>query len=168
MDLESEGLENSELRERVADAVKVAIRDLRLPDAAREDVTQTVLMKLFTLNNDALRAIDNVNAYLYKAARNEALRLQQKSKSGARDVQIEYDDGELFLSDKSDGAKRIESEVLLREIWQSLKDDERDLFRLMLIGYREKDMAVRLNVSYDAVRKRVSRLRNKLLELLLR
>jgi len=165
VDLES-ALEDSEFRKRLADAVKVAIRDLRLPDSARDDVTQIVLMKLFTLDKDALQAIENFNAYLHKAARNEALRFQQRSKSSISDLQIESDDEYLILSDKSEDAKRIESEVLLREAWASLKDDERDLFRLMLIGYREKDMAVRLGVSYDAVRKRVSRLREKLIELL--
>jgi RNA polymerase sigma factor (sigma-70 family) len=165
VDLES-ALEDSEFRKRLADAVRVAIRDLRLPDSVRDDVTQIVLMKLFALNKDSLRAIENFKAYLHKAARNEALRLQQRSKSSAPDLQIESDDEYLVLSDKSEDAKRIESEVLLREVWESLNDDERDLFRLMLIGYREKDMAVRLGITYNAVRKRVTRLRKKLIELL--
>jgi RNA polymerase sigma factor (sigma-70 family) len=167
VDLESEGpfLDGSEFRKHLADVVKVAIRDLRLPDSACDDVTQIVLMKLFTLNKDALRAIENFNAYLFKAARNEALRLQQQSKSSG---QIPNDDENLVvLTDKAEDAHRIESEILLGEIWETLKDDERELFRLMLIGYRETDMAVRLGLPYSVVRKRVSRLRAKLRELLL-
>lgn len=158
-------LADSELRKRVTDVVKVATRDLGLPDTGYDDVTQIVLMKLFSLSRDDLRPIENLNSYLFKAARNEGLRLQQKTKT---DEQIGSDEeGNIIFSDEAEEANRIESEVLLREIWESLQGVERELFRLMLIGYREKEMATRLGVSYDVVRKRVERLRGKLRELLL-
>ena len=167
MDSENEepSLDSIELRKRVADFVRLAVRDLTLPDSASEDLSQIVFIKLLTLNTQKLRAIENFNSYLFKMARNEALRFQQKSKP-TQHVQFD-DEVESLQSDRFEYAHQVESDILLREVWQTLRDDERELLQLIIIGYKESDMASRLGLSYDVVRKRVSRLRAKLRDLIL-
>lgn len=155
--------ESTWLRKRVTGYVRNAARDLVLPDSATDDVAQIVIMKLLTHDREKLRSVRDFDSYLFRIARNEALRFQQRSKTKQL---VQADDDSEPISDRSAFSQQVDSYILLKEIWGTLQNEERELFRLMLIGYKAKDIALRLGLSHDVVRKRVSRLREKLRQLI--
>lgn len=159
-------LNGPEIQRRVSRIVRRVLFNLRMPDSAVDDVCQAVLIRLLALKDDPALEIRNLDAFLFTIARNEALRFREKAGDKLH-VPFEEDQITPGLSDNLSELRRIESGVLLRNIWKRLSDEERDIFQLLIIGYDGKEMALRLGVKHDVARKRVSRLREKLRELLL-
>lgn len=140
--------------------VQKIARERGLPDEAVDDLQQAVSMKLLALTEERLQGIENLKAYLATVVHNEANRL------ASRNARSEVPLDDIDHSDDFEYQRRIEAWIILREIWQKLDSEERELFRLMLFDYDEKEMAVRLKINHDAARKRVWRFRKKLEELL--
>lgn len=121
-----------------------------------DDLKQLVAIKLLSLTEERLNAIENIDAYVATVVRNEANRLF--SKTSRPEFHLE----EVEHSDHLESQKRMEFSIILKEVWRLLDLEDRRLFELMLFDYDDKEIAVALNISYDAARKRVSRLRQKL------
>jgi RNA polymerase sigma factor (sigma-70 family) len=154
--------DNPEIRRVLSQVARSVAYKKHLPESVIPDLEQVVLVRILRLGVDQLEPIANWNAYLYRVATNEANRLISKGQT--EEVQINEDPG--GYSDNSDARSRMESAILLREIWERLNLEEQNILKLMITGYTEKEMAVRLEIKYDAARKRVSRLREKLQEFL--
>ena len=146
-----------EIRQTVAHLVQKIAREKKLPAGAVDDLQQVVSKKLLSLTGARLKAIENLNAYLATVVRNEATSLMEKS--SRLEVTLEG----IHETDHLQSQRRMESTILLKQIWSLLdSDEERRLFRMMLFDYDEKEMAFALNISHDAARQRVSRFRRKL------
>lgn len=145
-----------EIRQTVARLVQKMAREMNLPDGAADDLQQVVSKKLLSLTGARLKAIENLKAYLTTVVRNEANSLLQKS------TRLEVSLEDIHDTDHLQSQRRMESTILLKQLWSLLTDEERRLFRMMLFDYDEKEMAFALNISYDAARQRVSRFRRKL------
>lgn len=123
-------------------------------------------MKLMPLSADRWNEIENIDAYLYTVVRNEARRFWQNTQQEL-EISVETDEGQIQLSDYASDARRIESGILLRDIWKKLTSEERQIFQLLIVGYNDKEMAFRLGISHATSRKRVSRLRAKVRQMIL-
>ena len=145
-----------EIRQTVARLVQKMAREMNLPDGAADDLQQVVSKKLLSLTGARLKAIENLKAYLTTVVRNEANSLLQKS------TRLEVSLEDIHDTDHLQSQRRMESTILLKQLWSLLTDEERRLFRMMLFDYDEKEMAFALNISYEAARQRVSRFRRKL------
>lgn len=135
-----------------------AVRKLDLPQSSSEDIAQTVLMKLSSLSQDNLEGVRNIPAYLIRAVRNEAANFYRR---------VEHETtGDIFETLEETHSvvviDSVEAGILLKEIWKQLDDKERRLLELMILGYNDKEISRRLQISHSSARKRVSRLREKI------
>ena len=138
------------------------MRELGLPEAVAEDVYQSVLTTLSRFSKERLQQIDDIKGYTYKMLRHEALKTCRKNNR----LQVSIDETPASYSDGSASAEGIESRILLKDIWLRLNIEERELLRLLIFGYEAKWIATRLEISHDSARKKISRLRKKLRDLL--
>lgn len=150
-------------RQQVFNSVRHVVHDMGLPESVAEDIYQAVLTTLSDFSQERMDEIENFNAYVSTMARNEAIRFRLKNKH--LQVQVDADQADDY-SDQFEGAKRVESNILLREIWMHLNSEERDLLQLMIFGYTANEMANRLGITHVSARQRISRLRLKLRELI--
>ena len=118
-----------------------------------EDLRQTALLKYFQLDENSRIQIRNPNAFLFKVMKNEVLNSYRKE----RPVTLESVAGE-DLDRRFADTSHLDDELLLREIWSQVEGEDRRLFELLTFGYTGKELALRLGISQDASRQRVSRL----------
>jgi RNA polymerase sigma factor (sigma-70 family) len=116
------------------------------------------MLNLSRIPKERLEEIDNLDAYIYKMAQNEALRFRSKSKH----LQDKIDDSPSVYSDRFQGARQVENRALLNDIWTHLNADERNVLQLIIFGCGAKEIAARMGITYDAARQRISRLRKSL------
>ena len=159
---ESKPFLNDEVDSKLTSFARRFVRKLNLPEAAVDDIRQQVLDKLWPLSDERLNAIDDFDAYLFTAVRNEAYRFWQNTEE-ERHLSLD-DEGVDLPASPSSIQESLESAQLLQGIWNTLKPEEREVFQSLIIGYNEKEIAFRLNITHDAARKRVARLRKKLLD----
>jgi len=149
-------------RQQLLESSRRIVRDMRLPESAAEDIYQSTLTILSGLSKERIEQIGNLAAYASKMARNVAIEFQQKTKH--REFQSNEDlEG---YSDQFEDARRIEFRILLRDIWAQLDTEERELLRLIIFGYKPKQISRRFEISHDSARQKISRLRKKLRELI--
>jgi len=154
--------EDPELHRRLVSSSQRAAHDLGLSQSAAEDVSQTVMLTLSKLPKEKMAEILNLEAYVYKMARNEAISFLQTK---AEHIEEQLDAGSLRDSDSFRDADRVEQRVLLKEIWTHLNADDREILQLMIFGCGAKEIAERLGTSHDTARQRISRLRKRLRQL---
>jgi RNA polymerase sigma factor (sigma-70 family) len=152
-------LSSQDIQKHLTALVRRFVHQLNLPSTAADDLRQEVLLKLISLPPDRLNEITNLEAYVYTVALNEARRFRKRSVS---DNPTDFDEANSTISDNSVNAKRLESGILLRELWSALDDVDRQVLECLILGYNDKELAFRMCISHDSARKRVSRLRAKL------
>lgn len=118
------------------------------------------------LSDERWEEIENVDGYLFTVVRNEARRFRERT-THSSEISVDQEESRIQLSDYASDARRIESGILLRDVWKKLSAEERQIFQLMIIGYNDKEMALRLGISHTNARKRVSRLRARIRGLML-
>lgn len=138
------------------------MRELGLPEASAEDVYQSVITTLSEFAEERLQQINDLKAYAYRMLQREALRTCRKNSR----IQVSIDEAPDRYSDGSASAERIQSGILLKDIWTLLNNEDRELLRLLIFGYEAKQIAGRLKISYDSARQKKSRLQKKLRELI--
>lgn len=163
---ESKSFLSPELDSRLSGYVRRSLRDLNLPHTAFDDIRQEVLLKLMPLSDERWEEIENVDGYLFTVVRNEARRFRERT-THSSEISVDQEESRIQLSDYASDARRIESGILLRDVWKKLSAEERQIFQLMIIGYNDKEMALRLGISHTNARKRVSRLRARIRGLML-
>lgn len=134
-----------------------------LPSDIDYDLSQQALVRYYQLEEAQRGAIRDLKAYLYQVIRN--LIVDQVRSPHPRSL-IRTDSAEYIEPSAPDESHAIEFEILLRQVWSKLTGDERCLLELMILDYNGKELALRLGISQDAARQRISRLRRKLGELL--
>lgn len=132
-----------------------------LSQSAAEDVSQTVMLILSKMPKEKLVQIDNLEAYVYTMARNEAIRFGSKPQH----YQENLDSHSTAYSDGSTGAEHVEQTVLLNEIWAQLNPEDREILQLTIFGCGAKEIGERLGITPVAARQRLSRLRGRLRQL---
>jgi len=157
----SEFAEDPELHRRLVSSSHRAAHDLGLSHSAAEDVSQTVMLTLSKMPKEKLAQIDNLEAYVYKMARNEAIRFDTKTEH----YEEELDSSSAAFSDGSTGAEHVERRVLLNEIWAHLNAEEREILQLKIFGCGAQEIGERLGITHVAARQRISRLRGRLRQL---
>lgn len=157
----SEFADDPELYRRLVSSSHRAAYDLGLSQSATEDVSQTVMLTLSKIPKEKLVQIENLEAYVYRMAQNEAIRFSAKAKH----YEGELDSNSAAFSDGSTGASYVEHRVLLKEIWTHLNAEEREILQLTIFGCGAKEIADRLGTTHDAARQRIFRLRKRLRQL---
>jgi RNA polymerase sigma factor (sigma-70 family) len=158
-------LSSQDIQTHLTALVRRFLYRFNLPDAAADDLRQQVVLKLISLPPERLNEITNLEAYVYTVALNEARRLRERSESH---VQADLDEAGNTFSDHSVNAQRLESGILLRELWNALDEVDRRVLEFLILGYNDKELALRMGISHDSARKRVSRLRTKLKSLMVK
>lgn len=153
--------EDPELHRRLVSSSQRAAHDLGLSRSAAEDVSQAVMLTLSKLSPAKRAEIENLEAYVYKMARNEAIRLATK----AEHREEKLDANSAVYSDGFTGAEHVEQRVLLKEIWTHLNAEDREILQLMIFGCGAKEIAERVGTTHDNARQRISRLRKRLRQL---
>lgn len=151
-----------DVQRRITLFARKAVRRMNLPRASAEDIAQTVLMKLSALPKERLEEITNVTAYLMRIVMNEAADFYRTLEHETADPPQPFEESHYLSVPDS-----MEAGILLKEIWTQLNDRDRSLLQLMILGYTDKEISLRLRISYASSRKRISRLREKI-NLLLR
>jgi RNA polymerase sigma factor (sigma-70 family) len=125
-----------------------------------EDLAQLALAKYLQLDESKRQEIKNRLAYLYRLMQHELLNEIRKERSHLIDSTASLSDETLGPSSAS-SAESVEVAVLLREIWRKINVEDRRLLELINFGYSSTEIAQRLDISEDAARQRISRLKNK-------
>lgn len=148
-----------QLSQKVRLMIRKAVRIRQLPPEAADDLRQLVSIRLLSLDEEKRQSIDQTENYVATIVRNEANTLL--GQLGKPVVSLE----DISLSDELDSQRRIEAAILLREIPKLLEGEELRLFNMLLFDYDRKEIALALNITHDAARKRISRFRSRLVEL---
>lgn len=145
---------------------------LKLLDSseAAEDVVQTVFINI--LNNiDKIQSlpVDYQKNYIYRIAKNAAIDYERKNKK--RDFDIQYNDEVISVLDSTYASSIIANQNLsdiLEEGLNSLKESEQDIIiQKYGFGFSDTQISKFLNISEEAVRKRVSRAKLRLASLII-
>ena len=120
-------------------------------DEGVEDVVQDAFVALWEKRAD-FREERAVKAYLYRAARNDCLNLKRRERARAayaRHVEAEGEAEESFLD------RVMEAEVFdaLRGVFEALTPAQREVYRLSLEGLSQEEIAERLNITVNTVKK---------------
>jgi RNA polymerase sigma-70 factor (ECF subfamily) len=126
-----------------------------------EDLGQTGLLKYLQISEDQRRRIRSPRAYLYRIIRNELLNQIRKEDPRAIISLESVETNEMGFQFAED-ASSVEIGLMLKEVWTALEGDDRRLLELLTFGYNGREMALRLGVTEDTARQRVSRLKAKL------
>lgn len=153
-----------EIESKITRYIRRIVRDLNLPEMEVEDIRQEVLIKLLAISNDRWNEIENVDGYLFKVARSQVLDHTRMLKRKLYEISLDEElEERIPTADYTSQARKTESGILLRHLSNSLKTpEERELLGLMIIGYNEKEIALRLGMTHVAARQRVTRLKAKL------
>jgi RNA polymerase sigma factor (sigma-70 family) len=144
-------------REVLRSARSLALRMTGRLDGA-EDLRQVALLKYLQLDEKTRREIMNPRAYLSQVMKNELLNRIRKEKEHLTDSveTLEREPTDAYPPEHIDVA------ILLREIWDRIDGPDRQLLELMNFGFKGSEIARILNISDDAARQRISRLKNKI------
>jgi RNA polymerase sigma factor (sigma-70 family) len=143
-------------------------REVSKDPVTAKDISQTVLAKLVQmLNNKGLDAlpVENRGAYLRTAVKREMIDLFKKTGSGKG---VSLDDETLRAKLPSAGPDQEhdillkERRIILSELMRELNDEENEMLYLLILNYNQKEIALRLGISYELARVRVHRLKVKL------
>lgn len=132
-----------------------------------QDLTQKGFENCGTVSDETWASLANPEGYVYTIVSNlvnaacaELLNRREESLDPTVIDQTSYG------KPTQNPAKTEESAIFLEEILRQLTDEERDLVGMMYQEYTSREMAEKLNLTYDAVRQRVFRLRRKLAQLM--
>lgn len=127
-----------------------------------EDIRQNVLKALLIAD----RTAENPEAYLSVMVRNEVFRYLKKTNHVDVDID-EADNAEFdrYFAVQPTQQSDSEAKVLLSEIWKNLDEDNRHILNFLIFGYTQKEISVILNITHEAARQRVSRLKIKIKDL---
>lgn len=115
-----------------------------------------ILYEHYMKNED----IKNVAGFLYKIADN-LIKAQWRENQRAENI-IQIDDFSDMIPAKEDKYSDIDYDLLAEKLILKLNESEKELYRLKYIENQSiKAISVNLNISFDAVAKRLSRLRQK-------
>lgn len=118
-----------------------------------------ILYEHYMKNED----IKNVLGFLYKVADN-LIKAQWRENQKAENV-VQIDSIADTVPAKDDNYSDIDYDLLAEQLLQALNESEKELYRLKYIEHKSiKQIADELNTSFDAVAKRLSRLRQKIKE----
>lgn len=118
-----------------------------------------ILYRHYMKNED----IKNPAGFLYKIADN-LIKAQWRENKKAENI-IPIDSLSDTVAAKEDNYSDIDYDLLANELLRTLSQSEKELYKLKYIENKSiKDIAEQLNISFDAVAKRLSRLRQKVKE----
>lgn len=118
-----------------------------------------ILYQHYMKNED----IKNVLGFLYKIADN-LIKAQWRENQKAENI-VQLDSISDTVPAKEDKYSDTDYDLLAEQLLQSLNESEKELYRLKYIEHKSiKQIAEELNTSFDAVAKRLSRLRQKIKE----
>ncbi len=118
-----------------------------------------ILYEHYMKNED----IKNVLGFLYKVADN-LIKAQWRENQKAENV-VQIDSIADTVPAKDDKYSDIDYDLLAEQLLQALNESEKELYKLKYIEHKSiKQIAKELNTSFDAVAKRLSRLRQKIKE----
>ena len=157
---------DAELQQYVLRKARLLIaRSANLPSDAAYDLRQRAFLRYYKLTDEQREQIKDPRAYLYSIIKNEFFDyIQEQGIGSITQLEAAEERGSRFQT--PDERKSIESNILLQAIWAQLDGEEQRLFDLMIQGYTSKELALRIGISPSAARKRISRLRDVLKELL--
>lgn len=132
-----------------------------------QDLTQKGFENCGTVSDETWASVTNREGYVYTIVRNlvnaacaELLNRREES------LDPTVIDQNSFGKPAPNPAETEESAIFLEEILRPLTDEERALVEMMYQEYTSREMAKELNLTHDAVRQRVFRLRKKLAQLM--
>jgi RNA polymerase sigma factor (sigma-70 family) len=102
--------------------------------------------------------VENLKAYLYQTYKH--LVTKQKIQRLSREHPLSDASDSLII----DTAADLERKILLRELFRQMSEPERELSVYLMFGYTYKEIAEKLGKTEDELRKRFSRLKEKLEE----
>jgi len=148
-----------ELTDKALVTARAVLRELDRPLEAAEDLRQSALLKYFQINQSKRAQLQNKKGYFYFIMRNVVLnQIRSEKKLNIQSLEVlEHPEQQLVITQRS-----VEAATLLRELWGEIEADDRRLLELMLCGYTPGEVAVKLGISSDAGRKRMSRLRARI------
>lgn len=100
--------------------------------------------------------IENIKPYLFQTYKH--LVASEKAKRLRRAQPLTDSDESLAVDIVAD----LERKIMLRELFSRMNQDERALSQYLMFGYTYKEIARETGTPADALRKRFSRLRNKI------
>jgi RNA polymerase sigma-70 factor (ECF subfamily) len=116
------------------------------------------------------KAYENANpskgqfsAYIYTTVKGEILKELTKERRFQDNVSLISDDTLNFIRCREEQINRLEERLLVEKIMNHLKEEEKKILQLYYLdGYRYEEIAKVLQLSVAAVKKRRTRLMNKL------
>ena len=125
-----------------------------------EDLAQNAYVKLGSVTNERWKTIENSDGYIYQTLRNLGNGLYREYR---REQPMEVSELLGLLDQVGQNAELTEVlAILVEELLVDLPENDQKLFYLLFDGYNAKEIAAELNLSYGAVRQRISRLGKKL------
>jgi RNA polymerase sigma factor (sigma-70 family) len=158
-------LDDASLARHVLKIARVVAWKLNISTDAAEDLQQRSLLRYYELPEAKRIQINNPKAYLNRIIKNEAINFLREQNPDSVIPSDNLEDTFDALQ-TPDYYERIELNILLHEVWDKLEGEDRLLFELQMLDYRGNELALRLGVSPQTARQRVSRLRGKLKEIL--
>ena len=154
--------EGEEFRHRLRKIARIVLRKMNRDLQETEDLVQTALLRLYQIDAKRRSEIKDSNAYLYRLMINEVLNRTRKQRSYV--VSLDSLETQDLLASNRNLVENPDFNIslLLRELWRQFESEERRLFELIIFGYNSKEIALRLDISEEAARQRVSRLKAKI------
>jgi len=143
--------------------ILIFIRGMVKDKELAKDLTQETYIKV--LEKENYQNLENKKAYLYKIAKNLVIDRVRKNK---KFVEIEYEEGNFCIPKKDEVeeilAKKDEYTQLMLCI-KSLPKRNKEAFILNIIqGYTRQEVAMKMNISVNAVEKNIARAAIKIQE----
>lgn len=161
-DSKAEWFEDKDFQRRLQQIARIVLRKMNRDLQETEDLVQTALLRLYQIDAKRRSEIKDSNAYLYRLMINEVLNRMRKQRS--YDVSLDSLETQDLVASNPNLAENPDYNIslLLRELWRQFEGEERRLFELITFGYNSKEIALRLEISEEAARQRVSRLKAKI------
>lgn len=154
------------LRRYVKRITPIMLYKANLPIELTDDVSQSAFLRFAGVSEERKRQIINKEAYLRSIIAN-VINDHIKREVLAKCQYVEESDYKLLDNAAITQPDDVHFRVLLEQVLKQLSSDERLLLKFLSLNFKGKELAARLGVSEPAARKRTSRLRVKLKELLL-
>lgn len=148
--------------EGVIQQCEILLRKRGFPDYRElaEDLAQDAYVKLGSVTDERWKTIENSDGYIYQTLRNLGNGLYREYR---REQPMEVSELLGLLDQVGQNAELTEVlAILVEELLVDLPENDQKLFYLLFDGYNPKEIAAELNLSYGAVRQRISRLGKKL------
>jgi RNA polymerase sigma factor (sigma-70 family) len=132
-----------------------------------QDLTQKGFENCGTVSDETWERVTNREGYVYTIVRNlvnaACTELQRRREEPLDPSML---DRAPYVNPTQNPAEAEFSAIFLKEILNQLTAEERMLVGLLYREYTSREMAEELNLTYDAVRQRVFRLRKRLAQLM--